>query len=190
MTLFSFEFFPRMETERFILRKSEERDITDLYELYSDQEVIKYTLLQPFLDHNEARQEMNWYHEIFEQQIGIRWLIEDKATGKMIGTCGFLHYVKEYARSEIGYDLVPAYWRRGIMSEVAAPIIAFGFDTLQLHCIEAKVDVVNAASIGLLSKLGFKQDRELIEYEFEAGQFIELLHFAMLRRDYRRLWLP
>lgn len=185
--MFSFDAFPRLETDRFILRKTEEKDIADLYELYSDPEVVKYTPLHPLIDLDEARQEMNWHVEIFEQQVGIRWLIEDKASEKIIGTCGFLHYVKEYARTELGYDLAPAYWRCGIMSEVAAPIIAFGFNSMHLHCIEAKVDAANAASIGLLAKLGFKPDSELKEYEFEKGQYIELLHFSMLRKEYRQL---
>ncbi|MEV5028767.1 GNAT family N-acetyltransferase [Paenibacillus sp. LPE1-1-1.1] len=184
---FSFQTFPRLETERFILRKSEERDVADLYELYSDSEVVKYTPLLPLSDQAEAWQEMNWHLETFALQVGIRWLIEDKLTGKVIGTCGFLHYEKEYARTEIGYDLAPGYWRKGIMSEVSAPILAFGFDCMKLHCIEAKVDPANTASIGLLAKLGFRQDSELREYEFEQGQVVELLQFSMLRKDYRRL---
>lgn len=182
---FSFQTFPRLETERFILRKSEERDVADLYELYSDPEVVRYTPLLPLSDHDEAWQEMNWHLEIFAQQVGIRWLIEDKFSGKVIGTCGFLHYVKEYARTEIGYDLAPGYWRKGVMSEAAAPILAFGFECMKLHCIEAKVDPANMASIGLLAKLGFKQDSELREYELEEGHVVELLRFSMLRKEYR-----
>jgi len=183
-TSFSFQTFPRMETERFILRKSEERDVLDLFELYSDDDVVKYTPLLPFSAENEAWQEMNWHLEIFAQQIGIRWLIEEKCSGKVIGTCGFLHYLKEHARTDLGYDLSPSYWRKGIMSEVAAPIVAFGFNSMKLHCIEAKVDPSNAASISLLCKLGFKQDSQLREFEIENGDFIELLVFSMMRKEF------
>lgn len=181
---FSFHAFPQMETDRFILRKTEERDTRDLFELYSEEEVLKYTQLLPFSAEDEAWHEMNWHLEIFTQQIGIRWLIEEKRSGKVIGTCGFLHYLKEYGHTEIGYDLAPSYWRRGIMSEVAAPILAFGFNSMKLNRIEAKVDPANAASIGLLTKLGFKQAGELREYEIEEGNFIELLVFSMLRKEF------
>lgn len=181
---FSFHAFPQMETDRFILRKTEERDTRDLFELYSEEEVLKYTQLLPFSAEDEAWHEMNWHLEIFTQQIGIRWLIEEKRSGKVIGTCGFLHYLKEYGHTEIGYDLAPSYWRRGIMSEVAAPILAFGFNCMKLNRIEAKVDPANAASIGLLTKLGFKQAGELREYEIEDGYFIELLVFSMLRKEF------
>lgn len=181
MTSFTFQTFPRMETERFILRQTEERDIRDLFELYSDDEVIKHTPLLPFSSEDEAWQEMNWYLEIFKAELGIRWLIEEKRSGKVIGTCGFLHYVKEYARTDIGYDLVPSYWRRGIMSEVAAPIVAFGFNSMKLHSIEAKVACSNLASIGLLSKLGFKQGRSLKEFNSENGKWMDLFHFTLLR---------
>ena len=181
---FSFHAFPQMETDRFILRKTEERDTRDLFELYSEEEVLKYTQLLPFSAEDEAWHEMNWHLEIFTQQIGIRWLIEEKCSGRVVGTCGFLHYLKEYGRTEIGYDLAPSYWRRGIMSEVAAPILAFGFNSMKLNRIEAKVDPANAASIGLLTKLGFKQAGELREYEIEEGNFVELLVFSMLRNEF------
>lgn len=181
---FSFHAFPQMETDRFILRKTEERDTRDLFELYSEEEVLKYTQLLPFSAEDEAWHEMNWHMEIFTQQIGIRWLIEEKRSGKVIGTCGFLHYLKEYSRTEIGYDLAPSYWRRGIMSEVAAPILAFGFNSMKLNRIEAKVDPANVASIGLLTKLGFKQAGELREYETEEGNSIELFVFSMLRKEF------
>ncbi|HTG72083.1 MAG TPA: GNAT family protein [Candidatus Udaeobacter sp.] len=181
---FSFHAFPQMETDRFILRKTEERDTRDLFELYSEEEVLKYTPLLPFTAEAEAWHEMNWHLEIFTQQIGIRWLIEEKCSGRVVGTCGFLHYLKEHGHTEIGYDLAPSYWRRGIMSEVAAPILAFGFNSMKLNRIEAKVDPANAASIGLLTKLGFKQAGELREYEIEEGNFVELLVFSMLRNEF------
>lgn len=183
-SLFSFQVFPRMETQRFILRKTEERDIPDLFELYSNPEVVRYTPLLPFSTLEEARHEMNWHLEIFTQQLGIRWMIEDKETGKVIGTCGFLHYVKEYSLSELGYDLSPSYWRSGIMSEVAVPILAFGFRSMQLHRIDAKVEPENEASIRLLTKLGFMLDGELQEYEVEKGQFIELYLFKLLSKQF------
>lgn len=186
---FSFHAFPQMETDRFNLRKTEKRDTRDLFELYSEEEVLKYTPLVPFSAENEAWHEINWHLEIFTQQIGIRWLIEEKRSGKVIGTCGFLHYLKEQGCTEIGYDLAPSYWRRGIMSEVAAPILAFGFNSMKLNRIEAKVDPANQASIGLLTKLGFKQTGEFREYEIEEGNFIEILVFSMLRKQFSVLHL-
>lgn len=184
---FSFQTFPRIETDRFILRKTEQRDVHELFELYSNDDVVKYTPLLPFSAEDEAWQEMNWHLEIYALQIGIRWIIEEKSSGKVIGTCGFLHYLKEHARTDLGYDLSPSYWRKGIMSEVAAPIIAFGFNSMKLHCIEAKVDPSNTASINLLCKLGFKQDSQPREFEFEDGNFIELLVFTMLRKEFELL---
>lgn len=37
----------------------------------------------------------------------------------------------------LGYDLSPAFWRRGIMSEALAAVLAFGFDQMQLNRVEA-----------------------------------------------------
>lgn len=184
-----FQVFPRLETERFILRKTEERDAGDLFELYSDEQVVTYTPLSPFSTQEDAWQEMNWHWEIFAQQIGLRWVIEEKCSGKMIGTCGFLNYLKEHGLTEIGYDLAPSFWGRGIMTEVAAPILAFGFHSMKLNRIEAKVDPANEASIRLLSKLGFGQESELREYECEKGKFIKLSIFSLLRKEFSKSFI-
>ncbi|WP_424766815.1 GNAT family N-acetyltransferase [Paenibacillus sp. sgz302251] len=182
-TMFSFQSFPQLETDRFILRKSEEWDVRDIFELYSNKEVMRYTPLSPFSTQEDAVQEMYWHWEIFTRQIGLRWVMEEKQSGKVIGSCGFLNYSKENSRTEIGYDLTPSFWRQGMMAEAAARIVAFGFREMGLNRIEAKVEPANIASIRLLTKLGFHQEDQMRKYEFEKGRFMDLLIFSLLRQQ-------
>lgn len=186
-THFTFTDFPVLETERFILRKAQENDCLDLFELYSNESVVKYIPLEPFNSVEDTKSEMIWYEKIFEEQSGLRWVIEEPVTKKVIGTCGFLNYEKAHNRLEIGYDLIPSYWKKGIMKETLSTIIHFAFTRMKVNKIEAKVVPENITSIKLLEKLNFNQEGMLREHEFEKGKYVDLVIFSILKREYKNL---
>ncbi|OAB40380.1 GNAT family N-acetyltransferase [Paenibacillus antarcticus] len=176
--------FPQLKTERFTLRKEEERDRYDIYELYSNEDVVKYMPFTPFTSIEDAINEMNWYQRIFKEQSGLRWMIEDNESNKVIGTCGFLNYEKIHNRIEIGYDLSPNFWGNGIMTEVVKCIMDFGFLTMKVNKIEAKVEPENEASIRLMYRLGFQKEGVLRQHEFEKGKYVDLAIYSKLKSEY------
>ncbi|WP_339306320.1 GNAT family protein [Paenibacillus sp. FSL R5-0519] len=180
---FSFDLFPLIQTERFILRSAEAGDSHDLLALYSDEAVVQYMPFTPFESLEDAQGEMKWYMKIFKEHTGLRWMIEDRETRKVIGTCGFLNYEDVHNRAEIGYDLCSSFWGRGVMTEVAHVVLHFGFTHMQLNKIEAKVEPENEASIRLLHKLGFQKEGLLRQHEFEKGRYIDLAVFSKLRSE-------
>ncbi|MFJ7700664.1 GNAT family N-acetyltransferase [Lysinibacillus fusiformis] len=184
---FEFKDFPKLETERFILRKGTVDDCNDLFELYANENVVKYLPLNLFESVEDAMVEINWYEKIFKEQIGLRWVIEEAKTKKVIGTCGYLNYEKEHNRIEIGYDLKPAYWGQGIMQKTLGKIIHFAFTSMEINKIEAKVEPENKASIRLLGKLNFCQEGVLRQHEFEKGKYVDLVLFSILRSEYNEL---
>lgn len=82
---FAFHNFPVLKTERLTLRRAEEKDSGDLYKLYSKEQVIKYMEFEPFSSVDDAVAEMKWYHRIFEEHTGLRWMIEDPQAGLSAG---------------------------------------------------------------------------------------------------------
>ncbi|MCR8853623.1 GNAT family N-acetyltransferase [Lysinibacillus fusiformis] len=184
---FEFKDFPKLETERFILRKGTVDDCSDLFELYANENVVKYLPLNLFESVEDAMVEINWYEKIFKEQIGLRWVIEEAKTKKVIGTCGYLNYEKEHNRIEIGYDLKPDYWGHGIMQETLGKIIHFAFTSMEINKIEAKVEPENKASIRLLGKLNFCQEGILRQHEFEKGKYVDLVLFSILKSEYIEL---
>ncbi|MBD8521535.1 GNAT family protein [Lysinibacillus sp. FSL R7-0073] len=184
---FEFKDFPKLETERFILRKGTVDDCSDLFELYANENVVKYLPLNLFESVEDAMVEINWYEKIFKEQIGLRWVIEEAKTKKVIGTCGYLNYEKEHNRIEIGYDLKPDYWGQGIMQETLGKIIHFAFTSMEINKIEAKVEPENKASIRLLGKLNFCQEGVLRQHEFEKGKYVDLVLFSILKSEYIEL---
>ncbi|MCK1989189.1 MULTISPECIES: GNAT family N-acetyltransferase [Lysinibacillus] len=184
---FEFKDFPKLDTERFILRKGTMDDRNDLFELYANENVVKYLPLNLFKSVEDAMVEINWYEKIFKEQIGLRWVIEEAKTKKVIGTCGYLNYEKEHNRIEIGYDLNSAYWGQGIMQETLGKIIHFAFMSMEINKIEAKVEPENKASIRLLGKLNFCQEGVLRQHEFEKGKYVDLVLFSILKSEYIEL---
>lgn len=113
------------------------------------------------------------------------FLLEDKATGKIIGRAGLHNWNKEHKRAEIGYVMEDEdSKRRGLMTEAVQAIIAHGFNVLGLNRIEALVGVNNAPSLRLMEKNGFTQEGLLRQHHFMDGSFEDTALFSKLRVEY------
>lgn len=81
--------------------------------------------------------------------------IEETAVPCIIGGIHIHPHGREAGTRELGYCLHPDFWGRGLASEAASAIVAFGFETLQARRLVAEVFASNAASTHILEKLGF-----------------------------------
>lgn len=82
----------------------------------------------------------------------------------------------------LSYILAKPSWNKGIMSEALAAILQFGFDSCQLHRIEAQVALPNHASAQVLRKLGFQEEGILRERLYVDHQFYDEKMFALLKK--------
>lgn len=82
-----FDSFPRLETERLILREINPSDVEEIFEIFSDEEVAKYDWFYPIESQDIAIKFINRYREEVEEQEEITWGVELKETDKLIGTC-------------------------------------------------------------------------------------------------------
>ncbi len=84
------------------------------------------------------------------------FLLTDKATGQPLGTCGFHTWNATHRRAELFYSLLAdEYKEKGLMTEALEPVLAYGFDTMNLHRVAALVWRENIPSLKLLEKFGF-----------------------------------
>lgn len=184
----AFAQFPALETERLILRQLQSDDASDLYAYYSDPDVYQYLDWHGPDSVEDAAERVisNWSHWYAEQRI-IRWGIVLKATQRLIGTVFFCDFVGE-SRADIGYELAKASWNQGIMTEALRAVLAFGFETMRLHRIQAIVNPENTASIKVLKKAGFVEEGVLRTYEYHhvRRDFNDVAMLALLQRDYQK----
>jgi ribosomal-protein-alanine N-acetyltransferase len=73
-----------------------------------------------------------------------------------------LEFFRRPKEAEVGYELLPEYHRKGIMSEALAAVVDFAFKNLHLQEIVAMTHKLNENSKGLLLKHDFvlQEDRK------------------------------
>lgn len=155
-----------------------------MFKIWSDKDVMKYFGMAPLTSVNQMHEIIDNMKKAFEAERTFRWGITQKYDNRIIGSCGFHAWVKDFFRIQMGYDLSRYYWRQGIMYEAVSSIINFGFNFLDLNRIEALVEPANIPSSGLLKKLGFKYEGTLEEYQFSSGRFIDLSMYSLLRKNW------
>ena len=85
----------------------------------------------------------------------------------------------------IGYWIGQRYARQGYMSDSVGLILAFAFEHLHLHRVEAGCVPSNEASSALLRKLGFHEEGYARKYLNINGQWHDHVLFATLATDPR-----
>ena len=102
----------------------------------------------------------------------------------MVGTCVFNGLDADNRRAEIGYDLLPAYWRQGIATEALQAILLYAFEDMELNRVEAVTSPDNVASRALLKKLGFAEEGYLRQRYFQRGTFHDDVIYGLLCSEY------
>ncbi len=106
-----------LETSRLRLRKITTADTQDIFEIFSDRQVMKYYDLLPFESIQRAREQAEFFEKSFEGKTMLRWGLELKESCKLIGTCGIFNFNESALKAELGYELGSAYQSAGLMSE-------------------------------------------------------------------------
>lgn len=90
------------------------------------------------------------------------WYLRERTSGELIGEVGLQRVtVEDEPFVEVGWTLLPAYWRRGYATEAARAALDHGFGELQLREIVAFALPDNARSLRVMEKLGMAYVREI-----------------------------
>lgn len=173
----------RLRTARFALEPLCADDLDALLGHFSDPRVTEFLDIRPLAGRSDAREVLDWAEALRSSALGLRWAIRDEA-GRFAGTCGFHMMTFERGRrAEIGYDLEPQFWGRGVMDEVMPAALGFGYGTLGLRRIEAMVTPGNLRSCAVLERHGFRREGVLRDYAFWKDRFWDQILYARLADD-------
>jgi [ribosomal protein S5]-alanine N-acetyltransferase len=142
-------------------------DAPAILRLYSDARVMEYRGEPVFTDRAQSERLVFHWRKLFASGQGLRWGIEDK-NGQLLGTLGFKSMLHQHRRADLGYELDPAHWNKGIMTEAVNAVVKYGFEKMQLHSIEANITPGHIASQRVLEKLGFR-----LEAHYKENYFYE-----------------
>lgn len=174
---------PTLETERLILRKMTAYDVGDVFKYCSDEEISKFTTWHSHRTIEDSKQFVDHVLGLYEQNSLAPWGIEDKETGAIIGTVGFVFWHPKQARAELAYALARTHWNKGLMSEAAGTIIRFGFEAMQLVRIEARCHLLNVGSSRVMEKCGMEFEGVLRKNIFVKGKFEDLKLYSIIHEE-------
>ena len=102
-----------------------------------------------------------------------------------IGGIGFQTRTDDLRHSAaLGYWLGKPFWGRGIMTTAVKAMTAYGFETLGLVRIDARVYKGNEASARVLEKAGYKLEGLLRQAILKQGVPIDHYLYAILREEW------
>lgn len=171
-----------IETERLILRTWELTDIEAGYSIWGDKEVLKFIPTATVLTKEQVEASIRRGID-HQMRFGYQhWAVTLKESGKLIGACGFNHYVSGEEENpeekgttiELSFHFQRSYWGNGYASEATEACIAYAKENFEAKRIIAGVNRQNVRSVRILEKFGFRyiglvyfEDSELFEPMFE-----------------------
>ncbi len=174
-----------IETPRLILKQISEEHENDIFEIYYDYDVIRFTDSNLHFNKDDSAKFIKKINELNQQEKAIYWGLYEKKENKIIGTIGLYNIDHKHFFSSISVLLNKKYWRQGYMFEALKSIIPYAFDTIQLHRIEAQMYIHHEASINLFEKLRFTREAMLREnFQIEWKQENSYL-YSMLKSEYQ-----
>lgn len=175
---------PTIETNRLSLRSISAEDVDNFYDIYSNPEVMRYWSTPPLPNRDAASKLISEIQEGFGRRELLKWGIALRADDSLIGSVTLFHPDFTHRRVEIGYALGRPYWGQGYMQETLKAVLAYAFETLNFHRIEADVDPRNAASVRTLERLGFQREGYLRERWQVSGEIQDAYFYGLLRPDW------
>lgn len=179
----------RFHTARLTFREYTEEDFRLFYSVFSDEQIMKYA----YLDQYQSEEEIRPY---FNEVIGLgtshakrrtySFALFDRIGGSYIGFADIMiHLLKENGGiGEIGYFFRPEYWGNGYASEVAATLIEFGFQYLELHKVTATCNSNNCRSEKVMQKVGMTKEGELRKVRYKEGRWDNEMNYSILAEEW------
>ena len=180
---------PPVVTRRLLLRPYQEEDLAGLHDIHARSEVVRYL---PWAAHQtledsrlmlDARREVDGLDADGDKLV---LAVTDRLSSVLLGEVALILVSRASLQGEIGFILHPEYRGLGYACEAAEAMLRIGFEIAGLHRIIGRCDARNAASAGLLSKLGMRREAHFREAELVKGAWIDRLIFACLASEFGR----
>lgn len=170
MLKLNFTPFPVLETERLLLRAARLSDAKALAELRSQPRVNEFLDRNVNMTLQEAEQRIIKLAAETQRNNSIEWIIQFKDEDTMIGSICLWNIIPEEDKGEMGYEMHPDHYGKGIMTEAMQHVINYAFTIMQLKTIEALPHKDNIKSIQVLERNGFSRDFDLKKYKLSENE--------------------
>lgn len=176
---------PTLESERLVLRPFRASDAADVERHVSDKRIAEMTLNIPHPYPTGAADVWIASHRPkWEAGTLASFAVVERDTNELAGAVGLV-IEERHASAELGYWVAVAKWSKGYATEASRTLIAFGFDGLGLHRIQARHRPGNPASGRVMQKAGMQFEGVLRDCLRRDGVFQDSVLYAILESDPR-----
>jgi [ribosomal protein S5]-alanine N-acetyltransferase len=162
------------ETERLIIRAISRDDYDNFFLLHSNPGVMEF--IRPVKTREESDAFLDKALLGFKDQYLGRWAVEEKQSGKFVGSFVIVPIPEDEEKIQLGYLFTPDEWGKGYATEVTKAGINYFMRNSLLNELYAVVETPNFASQRVLLKAGFQPHTN----KEEDGK--ELLVFILYRK--------
>ncbi|MDO9324372.1 MAG: GNAT family protein, partial [Methanoregula sp.] len=174
-----------LTTERLVLEDMNGQDIARLQELARNSRVMRYVLI--WLENDEQTAGFVQHAiEAAQQEDRMDYLLAIRipGSGEFAGFVMLEIDPEQKSTAEVGYILLPEYWKCGYASEILRALLSFGFGKLSLHRVYGKCDELNLASAHVLEKCGLQYEGTLREHVWLRDHWRSTRYYGMLEGEY------
>jgi ribosomal-protein-alanine N-acetyltransferase len=175
--------FPALATSRLRLRAPEADDTPAFTAMLSFAEVTRFSNWPDAPRQAQVERSVRWMEKLHASGSGCAWIIDDAASRRLVGAIRFNHFDRKSKFGEVGYELHPEFWGRGLMTEALRAVVSCGHQVFRLNRIEAWTLPGNHASDRVLEKAGFEYEGTLRQRSWFKGEFHDFRMFGRLAGD-------
>lgn len=148
----------------------------DLFDLWKDYDVIKYTNATKITSQEECNERVKlWVEKYTDSELINNFVII--LDNKAIGVVGFPIIDKIDFKCGFYYQLIKKYWGNGYALEAARGVIEYILSNIKAGTIIADSVEDNKASINILLKLGFKEEKIEKEAFKQNGLQLNIINY-------------
>jgi ribosomal-protein-alanine N-acetyltransferase len=160
-----------LETKRLIVRKFTVDDYDNHFLLTGNADVMRY--IRPVKNKEES--DLYFNETVLDAPVHEykgRWAVEEKDTRRFIGSFAIIPIPGDEEKTQMGYSFLPAYWGKGLASELVAAGLHYFKERTDLPEIFGVTETGNMASQKVLLKNGFVPFGKKMEGEIELLVFV------------------
>lgn len=166
---------PIIKTKRLMLRKFEEDDLADAFEIFKDGEVDKYLPWFKVYDLKETKSFLEkHYFSKYKDEFDFNYAIALKENNKVIG---YININFDDEANDVGYGLNNKYWNNGYIHEALIALIEVAKKN-NLKYLTVTHDIHTFKSGNVLKKANFV-------YKYSYNEMREPKHFQVTFRMYQ-----
>lgn len=176
--------FPRLETERLVLRAFTLSDASRVQLLAGDELIAATTALipHPYPD-GEAERWISTHPIAFKEGLSVAFAVAQRRDNLLIGAMG-LELHPKHQRAEVGYWIGREYWGSGYATEALKAVLAYAFSR-GVHRVWAEHFSHNPASGRVMQKAGMRHEGTLRHHMVKGDQPVDCEVYGILDSEWQ-----